>query len=244
MPAGGPVHARLLLTVRDQARAGYPVRDSNARGGSVTPQTVLIADGNERLAQLLGQLLADEPDLALLGVCTSAEPALARAAQGRPDVVLLSERLDGHLTGTVITALREAAPQAAVLLWSHDPDTAAAVEGEDAPDGVLDRGMTFRELIRAVRKATPVAPAGASRRPRRLWAPDEAPVAETPPAPAEEGEVEGHLVLRCESCRVRDDIATADMPVAVDAARAFFAEHADCATSIDLTEQRHRPYVA
>ena len=114
----------------------------------MTRQGVLIADGNRRLADLMGQLLADEPGFHVVGIAHTAADALALAQQTAPDVVLASEQL-GEVQGLELCAsLRAKLPDATLLVWSHDVDHTPA--RPQVVDGVLDRGMTFRELLKAI----------------------------------------------------------------------------------------------
>ena len=113
-------------------------------------QSVLIADGNRRLADVMAQLIADEPGFQLVGVAHDAPTALEHAERRQPDVILVSERIDEVEGVELCVALRPVAPDATLLVWSHDvPRTAARAP---VVDGVLDRGMTFRELLKAISK--------------------------------------------------------------------------------------------
>jgi DNA-binding NarL/FixJ family response regulator len=186
--------------------------------------SVLIADSNARLARVLAELLADEHDFSVLEVCSTPEQALELARVRRPDVALVSERLAGRPGTETCAALRTAVPEATLLLWSHDP--ARRGSDADAADAVLERGMTFRDLVAVVRRTRAGAPAVT-----------ETPVRTVAPAPAPaENDPDGHLVLTCESCGLRRPIPTQDMPSAVVEAREFFARHDECATAIDLAE--------
>jgi DNA-binding NarL/FixJ family response regulator len=104
-------------------------------------------DGNKSLAGVLGELIADEPGFALAGCATSGDAALRLADRCDVDVALVDERLDDALSTEVLHGLRERCPDAVLLVWSYD--TVHTVV-EDA-DGVLERGMTFREVVRSVR---------------------------------------------------------------------------------------------
>jgi DNA-binding NarL/FixJ family response regulator len=110
---------------------------------------VAVVDGNASLAGVLAELIADEPGFAVAGVATTSEQALGLARECQVDLVLLDERLDGSVAPAVLESLREHCPSAAVVLWSHH-ETHTAVAGIDA---VVPRGITFRELVRALRAA-------------------------------------------------------------------------------------------
>ena len=114
----------------------------------MTRQSVLIADGNRRLADLMGQLLADEPGFRMVGIAHDASDALAAAERFRPDVVLVSEHIGNGDGLELCASLRPLLPDATLLVWSNDV-TRTEVR-TPVVDGVLDRGMTFRELLKAI----------------------------------------------------------------------------------------------
>ncbi len=110
--------------------------------------SVLVADSNPRLAAIIAQLLADEPSFSVVDVVDSAEAALVAARTSRPAAVLVDRRFPDGSGEAVCAALRASVPDTAVLLWSYGTErTAAQVPGVDA---VLERGMTFRELVGAI----------------------------------------------------------------------------------------------
>jgi DNA-binding NarL/FixJ family response regulator len=113
------------------------------------PAKVLLADGNAKLAQVIADLLGDEPGYCVVGVVDTAAAALLAARRKRPDVVLVDPKLNDASGLALCAALRAAAPEAAVLLWSHGAERLADVE----VDGLLERGMTFRELVVALDQA-------------------------------------------------------------------------------------------
>ena len=107
--------------------------------------TVLVADSNTRLAAIIAQLLEDEPSFSVVAVVDSAEAALQAARQHRPGAVLVDRAFRDGSGEAVCTALRACVPDATVLLWSYDSARTAAQVPD--VDGVLERGMTFRELV-------------------------------------------------------------------------------------------------
>lgn len=116
--------------------------------GAMEAISVLIADSNTRLAGVIAQLLEDEPSFSVVEVVDSAAATLVAARAHRPAVVLVDRRFRDGSGEAVCAALRASVPEAAVLLWSYDTERTAA-EVTDI-DGVLERGMTFRELVRAI----------------------------------------------------------------------------------------------
>ncbi|HWH28621.1 MAG TPA: response regulator [Mycobacteriales bacterium] len=108
---------------------------------------MLVADGNASLAAVLTDLLADEPGFDVVGTALQGGEALEMARQRDPDLLLVDERLDGGLAPDLLGALRTTCPRAAVLLWSHHAVHTAAPD----VDGVLPRGLPFRDLVRELR---------------------------------------------------------------------------------------------
>lgn len=120
---------------------------------------VLVVDGNERLGRLMGDLLDDDPRFKVVGVVGTLEQARERALATRPDVALVAQQLTGAEGALVCAELRAATPECALLLWSHDTEATKAW-GFDV-DGILERGMTYDQLARAIRdvvKGGPAAP--------------------------------------------------------------------------------------
>ena len=114
-------------------------------------KTVLVADHNPRLGELIGELLDDDHASTVVGVVRTADDAVQAAQALRPDVVLVSEQLDGEGGVSLCAALRAVTPGSALLLWTSDLST-------DHPerhgaDGLVKRGVSFRELAREVRRA-------------------------------------------------------------------------------------------
>ena len=120
-------------------------------------ERVLVVDANASLAAVLTELLSDEPGFEVVGTALHGDEALQLALHHDPDVLLVDERLDAALSPELLAALRRACPRAAVLLWSHAEVHTAA----PGVDGVLRRGMTFRELVGELRRVL-----GARRAPR------------------------------------------------------------------------------
>ena len=113
------------------------------------PAKVLLADANAKLAQVIADLLGDEPGYTVVGVVDTAAAALLAARRRHPEIVLVDPKLNDSSGLALCAALRAAAPEAAVLLWSHVTERPGDVE----VDGLLERGMTFRELVQALDRA-------------------------------------------------------------------------------------------
>lgn len=114
-------------------------------------KTVLIVEGNSRLGDLMGQLLDDDHRFVVVAVVSTRTEALRLAALHEPHVVLVSQHLEGAAGAGVCAGLRAASPGSALLLWSSD--LAADDLWSPDVDAVLERGMSYDQLARAVRQA-------------------------------------------------------------------------------------------
>ena len=56
---------------------------------------VLLADDNDAVREVLGQILAQESSIELVGAASNAEQAIELAARHRPDVALIDVRMPG-----------------------------------------------------------------------------------------------------------------------------------------------------
>lgn len=111
--------------------------------------TILIVDSNARLAQVMAQLLDDDRRFHVVGVAGAVTDALRDAKAHAPDVVLVSQQVDATRGEALCAALRSVSPASVLLLWSHAADAPPPADA----DGMLERGMTYSELARAVREA-------------------------------------------------------------------------------------------
>lgn len=110
---------------------------------------MLVVDGNASLASVLAELLDDEDGFRVIGTAVTGEQALGLAQDAEADVVLVDERLDDALTTAVLEGLRIRCPHALLLVWSHDRVHTVS----EHADGVLERGMAFREVVQAICRA-------------------------------------------------------------------------------------------
>lgn len=196
-------------------------------------RTIVIADGNLRLAVLLGELLEEECELCVLGTCADAPGAVALVQQHRPDLALVAERL-GTTSGTALCrVLRLLSPETALVLRCD-----AVVPGSPAPalaDAVVAGDATFRRLARVLHDATIRAQrAGADVGLTAIASPAPEPPVRGAAAPSPR-----RMRMGCSDCGVELGLDLSDMAAAVEQARGFFLDHDGCRTSLDLlAEQR------
>jgi two-component system nitrate/nitrite response regulator NarL len=96
------------------------------------PVRILVVDDHTLFRRGLTALLSRDPQLRVIADAADAGEALRRAQELQPDVVLLDNHLPGVRGVDALPALREAAPQARVLMLTvseDEADLAAALRG-------------------------------------------------------------------------------------------------------------------
>lgn len=144
---------------------------------SPTPIRILIADDHPVVRAGLRAVLETEPDFSIVGAAATAEEAVALAAAGGADVVLMDLQFGAGMNGTQATAAITARPGAPRVLivttYDTDADTLPAIEA--GATGYLLKDAPPEELAAAVRTAaagrTTLAPTVADRLMNRLRTP-------------------------------------------------------------------------
>ncbi|MGQ4489060.1 response regulator transcription factor [Streptomyces sp. 372A] len=147
---------------------------------STTPVRLLLADDHPVVRAGLRAVLDTEPDFRVVAEAATAEEAVARAAAGGLDVVLMDLQFGSGMHGSQATAAITAAPDAPRVLilttYDSDADILAAVEAGAA--GYLLKDAPPEELAAAVRTAaagrSALAPAVAHRLMDRMRTPAQA----------------------------------------------------------------------
>ncbi|WP_457464769.1 response regulator [Streptomyces sp. TE5632] len=142
-----------------------------------TPIRILIADDHPVVRAGLRAVLETEPGFSIVGAAATAEEAVALAAVGGADVVLMDLQFGAGMNGTQATAAITARPGAPRVLivttYDTDADTLPAIEA--GATGYLLKDAPPEELAAAVRTAaagrTTLAPAVADRLMNRLRTP-------------------------------------------------------------------------
>ncbi|MFE5570098.1 response regulator [Amycolatopsis japonica] len=138
---------------------------------------LLLADDHPIVRAGLRALLETEPGLIVSAEAATAEEAVARAAEGDIDVVLMDLRFGPGMTGAEATAVITARPDAPRVLivttYDTDADTLPAIEA--GATGNLLKDAPPEELVTAVRTAaagrTTLAPTVADRLMNRMRMP-------------------------------------------------------------------------
>ncbi|WP_030912293.1 response regulator [Streptomyces sp. NRRL F-5126] len=141
------------------------------------PIRLLLADDHPVVRAGLRAVLQTEPGIEVVAEAATAEEAVARAAQGGIDVVLMDLQFGPGMGGAEATALitgRPGAPRVLVVTtYDTDADTLPAIEA--GATGYLLKDAPPEDLADAVRTAaagrTALAPSVADRLMARLRAP-------------------------------------------------------------------------
>ncbi len=118
-----------------------------------TPSRLLIAEDHALVREGLLAMLANEPDLAVVGEAENGREAVEACRALEPDLVLMDVRMP-KMDGLEATrAIKEAQPRISVLMVTthRDPDYLLEAVRAGAAGYVL-KESTKRELLEAVRK--------------------------------------------------------------------------------------------
>ena len=118
------------------------------------PIRMLIADDHALFRDGLRGLLSAVPDTEVIGEAASGDEAVARAAELRPDVILMDIKMPG-LNGIAATrAILAANPQIGVVILTMfvDDESVEAARRAGAR-GYLLKAASHEELLRAIRLA-------------------------------------------------------------------------------------------
>ncbi|HEY8538456.1 MAG TPA: response regulator transcription factor [Steroidobacteraceae bacterium] len=117
------------------------------------PIRVMIVDDHAILRAGVREMLADEPDLRVVGEAGSAEEALQLLNSGTEvDVVILDVTLPGQSGIDLLKTLRRDRPDLQILVLSMHPERSFAVRLMRAgANGYVPKMIVPEELVRAVR---------------------------------------------------------------------------------------------
>jgi two-component system, NarL family, nitrate/nitrite response regulator NarL len=115
---------------------------------------ILVVDDHTLFRRGLTALLTRDPRLLVVGDAADVGEALRRIGEAQPDVILLDNHLPGVRGIDALPALRDAAPQARILMLTvseDEADLAAALRGGAA--GYLLKTIEGDALIAAIVRA-------------------------------------------------------------------------------------------
>ena len=117
--------------------------------------TVFLLDDHELVRRGVRELLSAYDDLAVVGEAATAEEALARIPQARPDVAVLDVRLGGEaVTGIeVCREVRSSNPEVAcIMLTSYADDEALFAAIMAGASGYVLKQINGPDLVSAIRR--------------------------------------------------------------------------------------------
>jgi DNA-binding NarL/FixJ family response regulator len=115
---------------------------------------VLIIEDHRVVAEGLWALLADYPDLTVVGWADSVAEAIPMAEQVSPNVALVDFRLPDGTGADVATGIRAHDPDVAVVILSADSSDAALLAAVEAGAcGYLLKSVGADEVAQAIRAA-------------------------------------------------------------------------------------------
>lgn len=143
---------------------------------------LLIADDHPIVRAGLAGLLSDEPDIDVVAEASDGDEAVRRAAQTRPDVVLMDLRMpsvDGvTATARIVAARGESFRPRVLILTTYESDDRILAAIEAGASGYLLKAAPREEIIAGIRSVlagqTALSPAVAARLVERMRRPDPA----------------------------------------------------------------------
>lgn len=117
------------------------------------PRRVLVVDDHALVREGLRELLSKEPDLEVVGEAADAETAIAEVSKTRPDGVVIDLSLGQDMGFSLLTALRELAPEMSILVLSmHDETVFAERALANGADGYVGKHEPTAVFVTALRR--------------------------------------------------------------------------------------------
>jgi DNA-binding NarL/FixJ family response regulator len=115
---------------------------------------VLLVEDHRLMFEGLSSLLAEYPDINVMGVATTVVDAVAKASLLKPDLVLMDYRLPDGDGAQASERIRALMPDTAVLFLSADPSESAIMRAVEAgASGYVSKAASAEELVSSIRKA-------------------------------------------------------------------------------------------
>lgn len=89
---------------------------------------VLVVDDEREILDLVSIWLEDDPRCGPVATVTTLDAAVANARSSCPDVILLDFRVAGDTSASIIRQLREACPEARIVIHTASRDEAEAAD--------------------------------------------------------------------------------------------------------------------
>jgi DNA-binding NarL/FixJ family response regulator len=110
---------------------------------------VLIADSRPHTRSALRLLLAQEPDVVVVGEAADVDEAVSAISTCNPDVVLLDWDLSGQSGSSAVAELRAASPESFVIALSGLPEARQEALAAGV-DSFVSKGDPPEKLLAAV----------------------------------------------------------------------------------------------
>ena len=115
---------------------------------------VFIADDHDLVRAGLRRLLADEPDIEIVGEAASGDQLLDAVEHAPPDVIILDISMPGPGVLSLLADLRRMTPPRRAIVLSMHPEEEYAMRVIRAgAAGYLTKGASASHLVAAVRRA-------------------------------------------------------------------------------------------
>lgn len=123
-----------------------------ASAGGPRPIRVLVADDHPVTREGLALILDNQADMTVVAQARDGAEAVALYARHRPDVAVIDVQMPVMTGAAATAAIREAAPQARVLLFTtYDGDEDIFRGMQAGAKGYVLKGTPREELLRAIR---------------------------------------------------------------------------------------------
>lgn len=123
------------------------------------PISVFLADDVPDFRYLTRLLVEEDPGLRVVGDCGGWECCLTQIVELKPDVALMDHLMPGPSMADRLRALRERAPETAVIIFSGMPERLLAREAEEVgAAGYLSKDVSPDRLREAIRAVVPDRP--------------------------------------------------------------------------------------
>ncbi|MEV0895763.1 response regulator transcription factor [Actinoplanes sp. NPDC049802] len=120
-------------------------------GGAIT---VLVVDGHQTFAELLGHALAGQPDLRWVGHARTGAEAIRLAAELRPDVIVLDPELSDADGIAIAELIRVRQPDSRVVILTASEEQSLVRRATTAgAAGFLSKNGALGDVLNALRTA-------------------------------------------------------------------------------------------
>jgi DNA-binding NarL/FixJ family response regulator len=132
-------------------------------GASEQVRRVVLVDDDEDMLSLLEVVIGGEDGYAVVGTARDGYEAVAETVREQPDVILLDLEMP-HLDGIhALPHLREAAPNARIIVFSAFPDPYTLLDVvERGADAYVDKANAWSQLVPTMAAVCDLEPSAAS----------------------------------------------------------------------------------